>query len=193
MMMLNRKLHLYSGLGLLAFVLMYFFTGWVIMHEELFPHRDPTEITWIEQLDYQGPQDTESWSDYLQSEFDLRGKRGRVRELKDGQVSYSFYRPGFAYEVVVSAAQTKAEITETRWGFRNLMVGYHRVHGYGDGWLYYLWSFMYDLASVACILFAVTGIVIWLPTRRKDPVGWLFLGAGFGLTTVMILYLMLAP
>jgi hypothetical protein len=183
-MNLNRKLHLYSGLGLLAFV---------VMHEKLFPHKDPTKTTWLEKLDYQGPPETDAWSDYLQTHFELRGKRGRVREMKDGRVSYSYFRPGYGFEVLVSADKTKAEITDTSWGFRNLMVGYHRVHGYGGSWLYYLWSFMYDLASVACIVFAVTGIVIWYPTRRYDKLGWLFLGTGFGLTTVMILYLMWAP
>lgn len=193
MMKLNRKLHLYSGLGLLAFVVMYFFTGWVLMHEEIFPHRDPTRTTWLERLDNRSIRDMNSWADYLQSEFGLRGKQGRVREMEDGRVSYSYYRPGYNFEVVVSADKMWAEITETEWGFRNLMIGYHRVHGYGDSWLYYLWSVMYDLASAACILFAITGIIIWFPTRRRDKLGWLFLGAGFGLTAVMILYLMWAP
>jgi len=192
MMRLNRKIHLYTGLGLLTFVVMYFITGWVLMHEGIFPHKDPVNTTWMEKLEYQGPDSREAWADYLQHEFSLRGKQGRIREMKDGRVSYQYFRPGYAFEVVVSADRETAEITESQWGFRNLMVGYHRIHGYGDGWLYNIWSFMYDLASLACIVFAISGIVIWYPTRRRDRLGWLFLGIGFGLTTVMTLYLMYA-
>lgn len=188
-----RKLHLYTGLGLLSFVLMYFFTGYVLVHERMFPHADPTKTTWVESLDYDGPDDIEARSQYLQGSFGLRGKPGRIRELNDGRVSYSYARPGYNFEAVVSTNRQTAEITRTEWGFRNLMVGYHRVHGYGGSWIYYLWSAMYDMASAACIVFAVTGVVMWYPTRRHDRLGWLYLAVGFGLTTAMILYLMYAP
>jgi len=188
-----RKLHLYTGLGLLSFVVMYFLTGYVLVHDGVFPRSDPTKATWGERLDYQGPDDVNAWAKYLQRKFTLRGKQGRIREMKDGKVSYAYFRPGYSFDVVVSADRERAEITQTESGFRNLMVGYHRIHGYGDNWLYCLWSFMYDLASGACILFAMSGIVIWYPTRRRDRLGWLFLGIGFGLTAAMILYLMHAP
>jgi hypothetical protein len=193
MMGFVRKLHLYTGLGLLSFVVMYFITGYVLVHEGMFPRSNPTRTTWGERLDYQGPDDLNAWAKYLQRKFALRGKLGRVREMKDGKVSYSYFRPGYSFDVVVSADRERAEITQTESGFRNLMVGYHRIHGYGGNWLYCLWSFMYDLACVACVVFAMTGIVIWYPTRRHDRLGWLFLGIGFGLTAAMTLYLMYTP
>ena len=37
---LIRKIHLYTGLTLLAFVLMYFVTGYVMIHHDLFPGGD---------------------------------------------------------------------------------------------------------------------------------------------------------
>ena len=85
------------------------------------------------------------------------------------------------------------EITESDLGFRGAMVGYHRMIGYSGGWLYVLQTLFYDLASAASIVFGITGIVMWYISRSRYRLGWVFLSAGFGLTLVMILYLMLAP
>jgi hypothetical protein len=172
---------------------MYFFTGFVMFHPVLFPSEDPVKTSWSERLEYTGSDDPEAWSDFLQSTFALRGQPGRSRELEDGRVSCVYQRPGVRIEAFVSVDRQTVEITRTEWGFRRLMVGYHRVHGYSGSWLYYLWSLMYDLASAACIVFAVTGILIWYPRRNRDRLGWLFLGTGFGLTLATILYLMYTP
>ena len=193
MNLLNRKIHLYSGLGLLSFVVMYFFTGFVMIHPGIFPAQDPVITSWSEKLDYQGSDDPEAWSDFLQRRFALRAQPDLSRQLEDGRVRCLYQRPGVQFEAFVSADRQTVEIKRTDWDFKRLMIGYHRVKGYNGSWLYYLWSFMYDLASTACIVFAVTGILIWYPTRRRDRLGWLFLGTGFGLTLATTLYLMYAP
>ena len=50
---------------------------------------------------------------------------------------------------------------------RNILVGFHRMHGYGGGWLYNIWLVFYDLASLSLILFAVSGTYLWWRLARR--------------------------
>jgi hypothetical protein len=69
--------------------------------------------------------------------------------------------------------------------------GLHRLHGYGGGGLYDVWAVLYDLASLALIVFAFTGVYLWHATLRPRWPGWLALGVGAVFTTAMILHLWL--
>ena len=51
------------------------------------------------------------------------------------------------------------------------IVGFHRLHGYGDGKVYDVWVFRYDLAGISLILFAFTGI--YLGTSQKGKATWM--------------------
>ncbi|MFH1071201.1 MAG: PepSY-associated TM helix domain-containing protein [Candidatus Glassbacteria bacterium] len=188
-----KKIHLYSGLSLFAFMVIYYFSGFVMINHSLFTEADPVEKVRSESFSWNGPVDSLAISAYIQEHYGLRGKRQPPRRLNDGRTRYNFYHPGVATEAMVSADRRSVEITVSDGGFRGMMVGFHRILGYFGGWLYVLWSFFYDAASAASIVFAVSGIVIWYSGRSRDKLGWLCLGTGFGLTLVVILYLMLMP
>ena len=135
----------------------------------------------------------EAWSSYIQDKFNIHGKRQPVRELKDGSLRINFFHPGYGTEALVAPDRQSVQITTTAGHFRYLMVGFHRTHVYGAGPLYDFWCFLYDLASASCIVFALTGILIWYTARQRDPWGWPCLLSGFGLTLMMCLYFMYMP
>jgi len=86
-----------------------------------------------------------------------------------------------------------AEVTEERHGWRQTLIGFHRLHGYGGGWLYDGWAVLYDLASLSMIVFAITGVWLWyklIPNRR---LGWVLLALGFSFTSALMLFFLLAP
>jgi hypothetical protein len=188
-----RKIHLYTGLTLLTFVVMYFITGYVLVHGDWFPGRDPQKSVRSEPLGRAEEKPPEAYSASLQEQFDLRGRRVPPQRLKDGRWRFRYVRPGTSYEALVSSAGDSVQITRSEERFRGTMVGFHRLHGYGGGWLYDLWAFAYDLASAAMVLFSLSGIYMWYRlTRRRWP-GWIVLGLGFSYAAATVLYLVHAP
>ena len=111
-----RKIHLYTGLVILAFLMMYLASGYVLIHREWFG-------------------------------------------LPDSTAAKAF-------------------------------VKLHRLHGYGGGFVRNAYILFNDLASFACILFALTGIYLWWKTAKQKIWGFLCLGASCLYAIVMILYLM---
>jgi hypothetical protein len=67
------------------------------------------------------------------------------------------------------------------------------MHQYGGGWLYNLWVVFYDLASLALIVFAITGVYMWYKLEGRKRLGWILLGLSFAYAGAMVLYLIYAP
>lgn len=189
-----RKIHLYSGLTILVFVVMYFLTGYLMIRHNLLPESKPVKTTVVETLEQNLSQmSTPEFAVYLQQKYDLNGKRNLpTRPWDDGSWAFNYNHPGFHARAVVSPDGKTVEITRTDQGVRGVINGFHRLHGYGGGWLYNVWAVFYDLASLAMIIFPITGFILWLRLRRDKLPGWLALGSGFALTASILFYMLFA-
>jgi len=190
---LFRTIHLYAGLALLAFVIMYFVTGYPMIHHAWFPQSEPNRTIRTEMLVYPGAREPAAYSIYLQETFNLRGKVTRQRRLKDGSWEFRYSRPGTIHEAVVAPAGDSVRITTVKEKPIETMIAFHELHGYGGGLLYNVWALFYDLASFSLIVFAFTGIYLWYRLTKKKLLGWIFLAISYGYATVTVLYLMYAP
>ena len=188
-----RRIHLYTAFFLLSFVLMYFITGYVMIHEGLVEHRDPQKKTRNLALKYKGEKTPEAYGAHLESTFGLEGKRQLPKHQENGSWEFKYFRPGTSYEAVISAAGDSVRITESREHLRRTLIGFHRLHGYGGGLLYDIWAVCYDLASLALILFTLSGIYLWYKLTQRHLLGWLLLFLSFGLTAATIGYLLTLP
>ena len=188
-----RKIHLYTAFVLLAFVLMYFVTGYVLIHNEWFPRSEPKVATREEALAPSPGASPEQMSVDLQRHFDLPGKRSEPKHNRDGSWKFQYVRPGTTCEAVVNPAGDRVTIKRTDFGAAQTMIGFHRLHRYGGGWVYDLWMVLYDLASVSMILFAASGVYLWYKLTRRRLLGWVLLAAGLGFTAGTMVYLVHAP
>jgi hypothetical protein len=188
-----RKIHLYTGFALLAFVLMYFVSGYVLIHDNFFPRSKPVETTRDEPVPASRGASPEEFSARLQQQFGLPGKRQPPQRKKDGSWKFEFFRPGLLHEVIVPPAGDRVQIKRSEFGTTQTLVGFHRLHGYGGGWPYDVWMVLFDLASFSMIVFAATGIYLWYRLTKRRALGWACLGASFTFALVTILYLVNAP
>jgi hypothetical protein len=189
MYQLVRRLHLFTGLGLLLFILMYFVTGYVMIHSQWFGNSQPKTLVHTEPLEFPPGLSEEGMSRYLQERFDLRGQPGSVNRRPDGSRRFTFGRPGTAVEALVDAGGRQVTLTEKKLPFRGTANGFHRLRGYRGGAFYMVWAALYDLASAALILFAITGIFLWYQSTLLRWPGLLCLAASFGFTASMVVYL----
>jgi hypothetical protein len=190
MYQLVRRVHLFTGLGLLLFVLMYFFTGYVIIHGKWFGQSESKTSVRTETMEAPPGLSEEGMSIHLQERFDLRGQRGAVNHRPDGSARFTFGRPGTAIEALVAPGGRQVTITERKFDFRGTANGFHRLRGYRGGAFYLGWTVLYDLASAALILFAITGIFLWYKSTARRWPGLLCLAASFGFTASMVIYLL---
>jgi hypothetical protein len=187
-----RKIHLYAGLAVLIFLIMYFVTGYTIIHQTWLPRPAPEKTTRTEALVYQGPKEPEAYSTYLQEAFDLRGRLTRQRRLDDGSWQFEYSRPGTLYEAVVAPAGDSVRITTRKQNIVETLIRFHLLNGYRGGKLYYVWAVFYDLASLSLIVFAFTGIYLWYRLTKRKLLGWILLGISYGYAAATVLYLMYA-
>lgn len=187
-----RKIHLYSGLSLLLFVLMYFVSGLVMTHHAWFP-REKTTSTTEHPLDYAGAWEAEELGAFLASEFNLNGRMFQAKEQPDGAWTFGYASAGEENKVAVAATHDKVTVTRTEHGAVEVMHRLHRLHKYDGPWFYILWAVVYDLTSLSMIVFAVTGIYLWYKLTARRRLGWALLGTSFSYALATILYLLYAP
>lgn len=97
------------------------------------------------------------------------------------------------YEAVVAADGQSVRIVESAESLRRTLVGFHRLHGYGGGLLYDVWTLLYDLASLSLIVFAFSGIYMWYKLTTRRSIGWIVLGASFTYAAAIVSYLLYSP
>ena len=188
-----RKVHLYSGLAILAFVVMYFVTGYPMIHRGWFPNPDAVKETRIEPVVYEGANDPVAYSDYLQETFDLDGRVTSRRRQKDGSWEFRYSRPGTTHEAVLAPEGDSVRITTVMENAIETMISFHELHGYGSGKLYSAWALAHDAASFSLIVFAFTGIYLWYKLTKKKLLGWILLAVSYGYAVVTVMYLLYAP
>ena len=190
MFTLIRRIHLYTGLILLTWILMYFITGLPIIHENWIAKKEPVKTsstsTYHSQL---SPTDPSFWKE-IERQFSIAGKRGTPAEKKSGEWQMKWHRPGTEFNAQVIPATRQATVTKTEHGARNVLVGLHRMHGYGGGWIYNIYALFLDLSSIAVILFAFSGIYLWYVTTPNKIPGIICLGISVSFTALMVVHLM---
>jgi hypothetical protein len=192
-----RKIHLYSGLVILVFLMMYFVSGYVMIHRPWFGGQSgkPLADVRTESLaGYTGPREPEQLAAYVVERFQLRGRANVPPPARQPQKSIRFnvVRPGTIQQVDIPRDGDALTITTTRENVAGVLVQLHRVHGYGGGLIWNTFVFFNDLASASCILFALSGVYLWWKTAKRKIWGVACLAASCAYTAGTILYLMYA-
>lgn len=175
----NRRLHLYLGLALLPWLLMYGVSSIPFAHGRYFQQRDEaTQVPlWTVRATRPLPRPVPD---------DPAAQRAFARQLLSDlgihRPNYGAYRPNpttlqvFAFSflkstrVVCDLDRQQLTVEERRFRFDQFLTGLHARGGFEqDGWLQHSWGVLVDVVSVAFILWVGTGIVLWwgVPGRRR--------------------------
>ena len=63
------------------------------------------------------------------------------------------------------------------------------MRGYGGGMIYNAYAILLDLTGASLIIFAITGIILWLKILKNSKLAWLILVLGFLYVSSNIYYL----
>jgi hypothetical protein len=184
-----RRTHLYLGMLLLPWMIMYGASTVVYNHGSYF--RKPADLKWLPlwEKDYavDVPAEDEALRTTVRRILDENGLKGAFGVQRQGQ-RLTIVLPNFLHpsRVIYDAAQKRlrAEARETTGA--DVLTRLHTRTGYGRGGvLQNMWGMMVDVFCITTLLWIATGLYLWwkLPMTR----GWGFLALGGGVATIVIL------
>jgi hypothetical protein len=193
---LNRRIHLYLGLMLLPWFLMYGISSIPFSHAEYFQERDRAKglPDWIPRFerDYDIEVPTEGTlrpvGARIMADTGLQGAFGTYRAGPD-QVNvyvYSFWK---STQVKYRVREKKLIAEDRRFRWREFFTGMHARGGFQQGGLQNLWSVVVDLVCIGMALWVVTGFVMWWRLQARRFWGWLALAGGTVAFSVFLLRL----
>jgi len=197
--MLNRKLHIYAGLFLLLFILLFSGTGLILNHPQwkfaqFWPQRETATsertITW--------PAETDSLerAQNLMTQLGIAGEIEGITLAPDDQhLDIRVVRPGAIIDIKTDRATQRAQIDQIRvnaWGVMNMLHSFTGVRlnepaKQRDWIVTSLWSLSMDVLSVGLIVLSLGGLYMWFGTRRRRGLEWVALLAGVICCAVFVL------
>ena len=187
----NRRVHLYLGLALLPWFLMYAISSIPIAHTPFFEARDAAKklpmwtLRMDRTIDVHVPSpdadaaELRSFGRSMLAAAGIEGTSFGVYRQSDSQInvySYSFWR---STQVKYFAPEKRFTVEDRRFRWDQFLTGMHARGGFDDERiLTRSWSVVVDLVCVAMLLWIGSGLYMWwgLPGHRRW--GWLAIAAG---------------
>jgi hypothetical protein len=181
---INRRTHLYLGLLLTPWFLLYAVSGFVFNHPAVFSNADGDSAKWQLCYDrpYRMPAVREGNEDAAaQKLLTDQGLTGRYWTDWDDQDNFVVYRPRFlnTIRLTYDARQSRIRMEEQSLGLAKFLTSAHVRSGFDYPYvLEVLWSSIVDLVAVAILIWIVSGLCIWWNLDRFRRWGWIAIAAG---------------
>ena len=189
--LLLRRTHLYLGMLLLPWLLMYALSTVLFNHGDTFrPYRpaDPQWLPWWEKsYAIEVPAGTDglrATAARILADHGLTGAFGVQRQGQRLNINVQNFRQPLRLSYDPAQRILRAEKKKTSWV--EVFIRLHQRAGYGQpGWLNQLWAVMVDVYCVTTLVWIATGLFLWW--KRPSVRGWGFVAIGGGVGTLAIL------
>ena len=181
-----RDLHLYAGLFVSPFVLIYAISAFSLNHAYL-PWGGSNEAVETRTIAVSIPGDTNALevAQQVRAQIDLPGEIGFVnRNRRTQRVTFPIETPGAITTVRYDPASGSAEIERKEQGVWAGMIYLHKIPGPHNvsirgNWLATrAWGWVADASVYLLLLVSASGIYLWAVVRAERKTGLIFLGAG---------------
>ena len=185
---INRRLHLYLGLALLPWFLMYGVSSIPFAHTDFFNARDAAKKLpmWTlraeKTVDIPVPDDSaglRSFGAALLGEAGIQGMSFGTYRQSPTQINvyaYSFWQ---STQLKYFIDQKKLTVEDRRFRWDQFLTGMHGRGGFEqDSLLDRSWSVVVDIVSLSMLLWIASGIYMWWELPALRGWGWLAIIAG---------------
>lgn len=193
---LYRKIHLYSGLIILIYLMMFYVSGYVMTHRPWFlgPPKSTTTRTVVLEPGLLRLSN-EQLAANLQKQLGLAGGIQFPLSQPPNLIRFFVIRPGTTMRVDVSTQDKLVRVITQRYGWAGTLIVLHKVEGYHarNGLLSNASVFFGDLAALSMIAFAISGVILWWKRSRNHFWGAACLIASCAYAAGIMLYFAYAP
>jgi len=172
----------------MVLLLMYVVTSYLMIHSKLFGTYDQTESVVELEID---PSDEleENWTEFI-NKHNILGRLTREDISPSGEITREYSSVSGSSKINVSSNSSLVTIKKQEKSLTGTLVGFHRQRGYQGPAQYTMYAVMLDLVGVNLIIFAITGMVLWMKLLKNNRIAWAVLLAGLAYVSAIIFYLM---
>jgi hypothetical protein len=167
---------------------MYVVTSYLMIHSKLFGTYDQTESVVELEID---PSDVleDNWTEFIHKN-NIRGRLTREDISPSGEITREYSSVSGSSKINVSSNRNLVTIRKQEKSLTGTLVGFHRQRGYQGPPHYTMYAVMLDLVGVNLMIFAITGMVLWLKLLKNNGIAWAVLLLGLAYVTAIVVYLM---
>jgi hypothetical protein len=180
----NRRIHLYFGLALAPWFLMYGLSSAAFSHGAFLDELDKAkglpqwtkrfEQTYEIAIPSEGP--LRPVGAKMVSDFGLQGAYGAYRQSPN-QINVYIYTFWRSTQLKYFIAEKKVIAEDKRFRWDHFLTGMHAKGGFEQGGLHNLWGIFVDLVCLGMLAWVISGLVMWWQLPSTCGWGWLaFLG-----------------
>lgn len=191
----NRRLHLYLGLALTPWMLLYAASSIPFSHGRFFDDLDKAkgQPNWIRRAelpyDFPVPQDDaqlRAFGARVMHAAGLDGAFGAYRQ-SPSQVNVYHHSVWKSTQVKYLIGEKKLVVEDARFRWDHMLTGFHTKGGFEqESWLHDSWGVAVDLASLGLILWVASGLYMWIPMRNLRRSGLYALTAGIASFVLLV-------
>ena len=186
---LTRQIHLFCGLILALAILFYTVSGVTFVYAKWIPREPTRDSTQTTPIPAEFNASVATLREYVASEVSARGRTDGFNALPTGGFRQRWNSPSMRVDAEVSADHTLLTITRSKFGPLRTLRSFHTLSGARGGIGYLGWWLLLDVVSVAMLVFAVTGFLLWYRSTKDKLLGWLLFGGSWAYTIGLIAYL----
>ena len=180
-----RLLHVYVSMALLTLLLFFSVTGITLNHPEWFGdnHADIKEATYDIELAMLenpplSPKQLVKVTEEIEQKLSLSLNNAAIESMSD-ELFFSIKKAGENIAITLDLTNGELFLEHTDYGWWALVNDLHKGRNTST-----LWSWVIDITSVLCIVFAISGFILAMPQRRFNRTLSLSLGV-----TVAIIFI----
>ena len=185
---LNRRTHLYLGLALLPWFLMYGLSSIPFAHTTFFERRDAAKglPMWTLRATHtvhvpvpEEPRELRALGATLLRQAGVSTSSFGVYRQSPTQVNVYAYSFRHSTQLKYFIDQQRMTVEDRRFRWDHFLTGMHARGGFEqEGLLVRSWSVIVDLVCVAILLWIATGLYMWWGLQGSRTVGFMTIGAG---------------
>ena len=182
-----RQIHLYSSLCTVALMLMYIVTSYMMMYHDWFKVERKNVSSISIKITSEEVAD-DNWKSFLKKN-NIKGRLVRGNYDGSGDLIRTYSSANENSKITIYKDKNEVEIKSTQLNLFGNIIGLHRLRGYGGPILYNIYAFFLDIVGISLILFAVTGVILWLNLLKHNKIAWTILFLGFIYVSIVVSYL----
>ena len=191
-----RAVHLYTGLFLVPWMMVYAVSAFFLNHGPTFTELfDVTPPEWkvVDRLEFAPdaafPTDPEEQARAILEHLDLDGAH-RIPKSPDGTMTILRISGGGHYRVTWRRSQGSLIVERQPLSFYRLIHFLHFKAGYGQKYFaHVVWAAVVDIVTVSIVIWVISGIYIWARRPRRRLPGGICLAAGILIFLGLVLVL----
>jgi len=181
-----KKIHLFASLAILALLIMYLTTSFMMIYHDYFKVTKKEDSVAVAVMSEQLSE--ANWPSFL-DQHKIHGRLVNEYLDRKGNLIRRYEKVGHATEVIIFKENGSVQINRKEFNLAGKIIGLHRIRGYGGKIQYNIYAVLLDITGISLILFAITGVILWLKLLKHNKIAWMILILGFLYVSSIIGYL----